>query len=117
MSLVMLPGTAMADRDDRGHSREKYSHDEYRSYSNKRDYRPREKYRKSYDRYDSVYKRNRGNHHSSAYRKHRHDGRRHRNHTTYVVNDYYYAGDHYLRDPRKFMIGLHTNNIDIIFRD
>jgi Ni/Co efflux regulator RcnB len=117
MSLVLSPGMAMADRDDRGHSREKYSQNEHRTHSNKHDYRPRGKHHKSHDRHGSVHKYNRGNHHSSTYRKHRYDGHRHGNHTTYVVNDHYYADDYYLRDRRRFLIGLHTDNIDIIFRD
>lgn len=117
MSLVLSPGVAMADRDDRGHSREKYSHGEHRSHGNKPDYRSRGKHHKSHDRYGSVRNHDRSNHHDYAHQKHRHDGRRHGSHTTYIVNDHYYADDYYHRDRRRFMIGLHTDNVDIIFRD
>jgi hypothetical protein len=33
------------------------------------------------------------------------------------VNDHYYSDYSYGLDPLRFMIGLHTNNFDIIFRD
>ena len=118
-SIALTPSIALADRGDRDHSRGNYSNDEHRSHSNRYDYRPSGKRHQAYKRYGSVHKQSRGHgHHKNHVRyKHRYDGRRHNNHTTYVVNDHYYANDFYLRNPLRFMIGLHTNNIDIILRD
>ncbi len=118
-SIVLTPGIALADRGDRDHSRKNYSHDDRRSHSNRDDYRPSGKRHQGYERYGSVHNRSRGHghHKNHANYKHRYDGRRHNNYTTYVVNDRYYASDFYIRDPLRFMIGLHTNNIDIILRD
>ncbi len=118
-SVVLAPGIALADRGDRGQSRESYSHDDRRSHSNRNDHRSYGKRHQGYQRYGSAHNQNRGygHHKNHAHYKHRYDDRRHNDHTTYVINDGYYASDFYIRDPLRFMIGLHTNNIDIILRD
>ena len=118
-SIVLIPGIALADRGDHDHSRENYSNDDHRSYSNRYDHRPSGKRHQGYERYGSVYNQSRGrsHHKKHLHNKHRYNGRRHNNYTTYVVNDVYYASDFYFRNPLKFIIGLHTGNVDITLRD
>jgi len=117
--IVLAPGIALADRGERDHSREKYSNDDRRSHSNHNNYRSYGKRHQGYERYGSVRNQSRGHgrHKNQAHYKHRYDGRRHGYYTTYIVNDRYYANDFYMPNPFRFIIGLHTNNIDIILRD
>jgi len=119
INIILTPAIALADRGDRGHSHESHSHDERHSHNNSNDYQTHGKRHQDYQRYGLVYNqsRGRGHHKHYAHYKHRYDGRRHNHYRTYVVNDDDYVNDFYIRDPLGFMIGLHTNNIDIILRD
>jgi len=113
--LVLSPTLAMADDDDRGHSKHRYSQENHqaRGYANKHGNRHGERHNGS-RHYNKHYGHRDGYAHNKHYYR-RDDHRGHR-HSTYIVNDYY-DNDYYLLDPLRFMIGLHTNNVDIIFRD
>ena len=123
-SLVLSPAIAMADQGDRGHSKSKYSQDERRSHgkshnrsdkhSNKHNYRSHGKSHKGHNKQNSTRSYDRGYGHHN---KHAHYKRRNDHHTTYVVNDHHYSDHLYGLDHLRFMIGLHTNNFDIILRD
>ncbi len=139
-SLVLSPAIVMAGNDNRGHFKEQYSKRDNRSQNNQyssrihRDshsYKLRDKHRdkqsyrshgKDYSgqkRHSSRnrYDREHGHHKSYSHYKQRHDARRHNHHATYVVNEHHYNDGYYALDPLRFMIGLHTNNFDITFRD
>ena len=127
ISLALWPTLSMADKGDRGGHKNKYSHDDRQSHSkgrnshnNKRHYKSRGNSHKSNHGYSSKHRYNKGygahkNH--AHYKRDHHGGHRAHNHTTYVVNDRHYSDYSYGLDPLRFMIGLHTNNVDIIFRD
>ena len=128
-SLVLSPAIAVAGQGDRSHSRAQYSHDDHRSHgkghnrsgkhSNKHNYRSHGKshkgnnWHRSTNRYDNGH----GHHKGRAYYKRGHDNHRHDHRTTYVVNDHHYNDRLYGLDHLRFMIGLHTDNFDITFRD
>lgn len=128
-SLVLSPAIAMAEHGDRSHSKDKYSHDDRRAqgkshnrsekYRNKHNYRSHGKKHKGNNRHSSSYRydKGRGHHNDYAHYKRGHGNHRHDHHTTYVVNDNHYSGHLYGLDRLRFMIGLHTNNFDITFRD
>ena len=139
IGLVLSPAVSMADKADSGHQKSQYSHEGGKSHgkahkkgnyrSDKARHKKQHKVTRSYDK--------RGNKHVSkkhygkpygfrkghAYNRHGHrDNHRHghrgHSHTHYVVNDDYDYYDHYLDlDNLRFMIGLHTNNFDIILRE
>ena len=125
-SLVLSPAIAIAAHGDHSYSKEKYSHDDRRSHSkshnrsnkrgNKHNYRSNGK---GHNRHSSTHHddKRHGHHNDHARYKHRHDDHRHDHHTTYVVNDHYYNDRLYGLYHLRFMIGLHTNNFDITFRD
>ena len=124
--LVLSPTMVMAGHGDRSHSKGQYSHDGGQSHSkghkrsnthsNKHHYKSHGKSHntKGHGHYNDHghYKRGFNNH-----RYDHHDHHRGHHNTTYVVNDHYYNDYSYGMDSLRFMIGLHTNNFDIIFRD
>ena len=134
--LFLSPTMAMAGHGDRSHSKGQYSHDGGQShskgqkrsntYSNKRHYKSHGKSHKENYGHSSKhhYTKERGHyndhgHYKRGFNNHRYDHHDHHrgHHTTYVVNDHYYNDYSYGLDSLRFMIGLHTNNLDIIFRD
>jgi len=129
--LMLSSPMAMADKGDREHSKEYSSHHRQQSHNN--DYRRDNKHayfshkgnHRSEHRYDRD---NRHNSHSYyrpkehyEHRYNRHVEHRSYPHTTYIVNDHYYSDygyrHGYILDNLGFMIGLHTNNFDVTFRD
>jgi len=130
LGMALTPISAMASNGDRGHHKENHSKnvgkhfDRGNSRSGKHSYRePRHNnhkrslgYKLKHD-YGTRY----GRHNDHGHRKHvryypRYDHRGHGT-THYVINDNHHR-DHYVDyDPLRFMIGLHTNNFDITFRD
>ena len=138
-SLVLSPAIVMAGNgnSERGHFKEQYSKGDYRSHSssrnhrgelrnnrhdkhsNKHAYRSYGKDHRGHNKHRSARHYDRGHSHQNSYShyKRRHDGHRHDHHTTYVVNDHHYSDNFYGLDPLRFMIGLHTDNFDITFRD
>ncbi len=131
--LVLSPTMAMAGHGDRSHSKGQYSHDDNRSHSkghkrsnkhsNKAQYKSHGKSHKGNYGHSSkhLYTKGHGNYNDHGHYKrgftNHHDHHRGNQQTTYVVNDHYYNDYSYGLDPLRFMIGLHTNNFDIIFRD
>jgi hypothetical protein len=134
LGMALTPISAMAKNGDSGHHKENHSKNVGKHYdrgnyrSGKHSYRePRHNNQKrslghklKHD-YGTRY----GRHNDYGHRKHvryspRYDHHYdHRGHSTthYVINDNHHR-DHYIDyDPLRFMIGLHTNNFDITFRD
>jgi len=129
LGLALMPAVSMADkgdRDNKGH----YSQKSGKSYkADKRSHNDRgNRYghtKKGHDKH--AYNRGGRHHYGNAYghdkRGHGHGhGHAHsvghpvHNHTTTVVHDY--GHQHYLGlGNLRFMLGLHTDNVDIIFRD
>lgn len=137
IGLVLSPTLSMADNGDRGRHKTQYSHDGGQSHSkghkgsktqsNKRHYKSHGKSHKSNHGHSSKhhYAKGHGHHNDHAHykrgiNKYRYDhqnSHRGHHHTSYVVNDQHYSDYSYGLDHLGFMIGLHTNNVDIIFRD
>jgi hypothetical protein len=130
IGLALLPTLSMADNGDRGGHKKQYSHDDRQSHSkghkssnthsNKGHYKSHDNSHKSKNRYSSKYRNKKGYGHDNSHAHYKpvyHDRHRAHHHTTYVVNDRHYSDYSYGLDPLRFMIGLHTNNVDIIFRD
>lgn len=125
-SMILSPVTVMADKSERSHSKEKYSHDSNRAdsksynrdgkHSNKYNYRSYGKSHKD-NRHRPVHRYDNGHNKSHVHYKRGHDRHRYDHHTSYVVNDNYYDNRLYGLDHLRFMIGLRTNNFDITFRD
>lgn len=117
--LALSPAMVMAGHGDRSHNKEQYSYNDHQSHrkghtkSNKRNYKSHSKSHRSGHRIDHV----QNKHGFNNRRSHRHDNHRDHHYTTYVVNDQHYSDYAYGMDPLRLMIGLHTNNFDIIFRD
>jgi len=115
-SLVLSPLNAMADND--GHHAYTRKHESHQRHADNRHYRSKHYY---------------GKHHSGRHRTHRdHDSGKHYghrygrvysyeygrpHHRSYIVNEYYDNDDYIGLDRLRFMIGLHSNNLEIIFRD
>ena len=135
IGLVLSPTLSMADNGDRGRHKTQYSHDGGQSHSkghkrsnthsNKAHYKSHGKSHKGNYGHSSKhhYTKGHGHHNNHGHYKrgfknlrHDHQNSHRAHHTTYVVNDHHYS-DYYGLDPLRFMIGLHTNNFDIIFRD
>ena len=132
IGLVLSPTLSMADNGDRGRHKTQYSdsgqshskgHKRSNKHSNKAHYKSHGKSHKENYRHSSKhhYTKGRGHHNAHANYKrgfnNHHDHHRGDHHTSYVVNDHHYSDYSYGLDPLRFMIGLHTNNFDIIFRD
>lgn len=135
MGLALTPAISMADDDNRGRHKDRYSHDAGKSHkkAHKQDHRAHKKewkrdhrsYGKHHghkyaDKHKHGWKKRHGKHyghkHSHRDTRHSHSHRGHR-HEHVVVRDYGHH-DHYLGfDDLRFVFGLHTDNVDIIFRD
>ncbi len=112
MGLALVPTVSMADKNDHGRGEDKMyqQHDGGKSHHNEhRDYRYHVD--SKHGGHKQVYVRGH-NHYGRHVHKHVH---RHppRGHTDYVVVHEHY--DDY--DPLRLMLGLHFDNIDIIYRD
>ena len=129
IGLALWPTLSMADKGDRGGHKNKYSQDNRQSHSkgdkhrnshsNKGHYKSRDNSHKSNHGYSSKHRYNKGHghHNDHVYYKRKHHAGHRDHHTTYIVNDHHYSDYSYGLDPLRFMIGLHTDNVDIIFRD
>ena len=144
MGLTLAPAVSLAGDDDRGRDRVYQKHDggkgKYRDHdrSHRRDYGHKkhgQSHKKSHKKSHKhggnkhVYKSHRkhGDKHAySSHRKHghkhggytRHDhGHRHVNHGHRHVDTVVVRDHHYDYDPFRLMLGLHFDNIDIIYRD
>jgi hypothetical protein len=125
--LVLSPTMVMAGHGDNSHSKAQYSQNDRQShskghkYNNKKHDKSHGKNHKGNYRISSKRHYSKGPGHYGDYKRghhnYRHDHHRHQHHTTYIVNDHHYDDYSYRLDPLRFMIGLHTNNVDIIFRD
>ena len=120
IALAMSPNTAMADKGDRnahkGQYSKQYSHDAGRSHNRTR---KDTRLHKGYAHHGHGHKKVRKSHPDMYYGGHKHKGHHHRRHSHdhYVVHEHGYR-DHYVDfDNLRFMIGLHTDQFDIIFRD
>lgn len=135
--LALTPVTSIAANGDRGHFKAEHSK-KYSKHSNKGHSRSnKQHYSQSkhghknnighhLNRHSNKHQNNRYNsHYKRKYYSHnKHHSKHHNNHlhrgyptTRYVVNNHDYR-DHYLDfDHLRFMIGLHTNNFDLTFRD
>ena len=133
IGLALSPTLSMADNGDRGRHKTQYSfdggqshskgHKRSNTHSNKRHYKSHGKSHESKHGYRSKHHYNKGHGHHNDHAHYKRDRHNHRydnhrgQHTTYIVNDHHYSDYSYGLDPLRFMIGLHTNNFDIIFRD
>jgi len=137
VGMSLSPSISIAGKGDHGKHKEKYSHNSGHK-SGKAHHRDNHRVNKqAYRSHGNSHRNNRGHgskdHHGSrhghykhhAYNKHDNHGRGYvynhahggHGHTSYIVNDYYYREPYYVLDPLRFMIGLHTDNLDIIFSD
>ncbi|MGB5397645.1 MAG: hypothetical protein WBN96_10895 [Gammaproteobacteria bacterium] len=121
LGLALVPAVSMADKGDRG-DKGHYSQQGGKSFkADKRSHNDRGNHyghtKKGHDKY--AY--NRGGRHQYGHDRRGHGhvhsyGHPVHNHTTTVVHDY--GHQHYLGlGNLRFMLGLHTDNVDIIFRD
>ena len=127
IGLALVPATAMAgngDRDHKQYSKKSGQHyDKGRYRSDKHASRSRGKghmgkhvkYRSSAGHPKHYYKGHQKHNRHYARHDHHYDHRGHDRY--YVVNDYYPRDRFIGLDHLGFMIGLHTNNLDITFRD
>jgi hypothetical protein len=134
LGMAFAPMSAMAGSGDRGHHKaeqsknvgkhhnrghyrsEKHAYKEPRHNSHRRNVDRNHK-RKLNHEYGTRY----GRHHNKHVRHyprydHHYDHRGHGT-THYVINDYHHKDRYVDYDHLGFMIGLHTNNFDITFRD
>ena len=130
LGMALAPMSAMASNGDRGHHKaeqsknvgkhhnrghyrsEKHAYKEPRHNSHRRNFNHKSKHE-----YGTRYGRHRNKHVRHYPRYDRHYDHRGHGTTHYVINDYHHR-DHYVDyDHLGFMIGLHTNNFDITFRD
>lgn len=135
LSLALAPSSSYAD--ERGKHKEKYSQHSDRGHHNghKRDkqgaighvlssqnHRYRDKHGHRFRGYARDHHGHRKNHRHHKHHKHvysydRHDAYRGHGNVTYIINEHDYRSPYYLLDPFRFSIGLHTDNLDIIFSD
>ena len=132
IGLALAPTASMADNGNRGNHKGQSSQDYSRSHSkadskkqHRRDKREHGSKRHNVNRHDrhsnkTVTRNYYGKPHK--YRNnHKHYGHdHHRNnhsYTNYVVHDYVDRDRYVGFDDLRFMIGLHSDNFDIIFRD
>ena len=124
--LVLSPVLVMASQGERNSNKAHYSQNDRQSHSkadkrsSKAHYKSRDNRNKSKHGYSSKHRYNtkHGRHNDRAHYKRGFNNHRHDHHaTTYVVNDHHYSDYPYGLEHLRFMIGLHTNNFDIVFRD
>ena len=127
MGLVTAPAVSMAD-DDRGRGKDRVYQKHDGGKGHHRDARRSNRHDKiHYDRGHSHRKGSIARHlkhgghkhvHNSHYRHgHKHHGHKHHSHG-HRHTDYVIVHDHYQDyDPFRLMLGLHLDNIDIIYRD
>ena len=108
MTLALAPAVSMADK-EHGHHRDDYS--EHQHHKNKKHHG---KLARTYSHHERGYKKHHGHHHNRHYDRHYHG---HPRYEEVVVYDYYRPRHYIGLDNLRFMIGLHTGNIDLIFRD
>jgi hypothetical protein len=128
-ALLLSPVISMADKADRGHHKgvhsvnvdKKHNKGVFRADKHRYDKRGKHyKHRSDWHGHKPWAKHHAGHKHGlykRVYNKHRHnDGHHHgHNHVTYIDHDHYY--DDYGFDRLSFMLGLHSDNLDIIFHD
>jgi hypothetical protein len=116
MGLALVPAVSMADKNNHGHGKDKthQSYDGGKSHHgvhNRSHYVHRHHKHHKHGGHKHVYVHGHNHHVRHVYRPgHKHHGHRHTNYV--VVHDHH---DDY--DPFRLMLGLHFDNIDIIYRD
>lgn len=130
LGLALAPNVALAEKGDRGNHKGQYSQDTGKTHNKARknnkqhkvhvnDRHGHKNLRKGHnDKYYSQHNSRKHNRHGShAHRDNHRHGYGGHTHSHYVVNHH----DHHDRyidfDDLRFMIGLHTDNFDIILRD
>jgi len=126
VGFALTPITAMAGNGERGHHKSEYSRSSGKHHD-KGHYRRDKHANRSHGSHQSRsigrhYNKHRDNHYTGHhdYRRYNyghHYPRRGHNTTHYVVNDYGHRGHYSGFDQLRFMIGLHTDNVDISFHD
>ncbi len=143
MGLALTPAIVNADDDDRGRHKDRYSHDGGTAYekSLRKEIRGlRKELKREHKRNQKSHGKHHGHKHKNKH-KHKHDGHKHNGHKHKHVYKYKHNGHkhkhvykhnhrghkhrhhryHHYRyrdyDPLRFILGLHTDNFDIIFRD
>lgn len=136
LGLAITPAYAIADNNGRSHARDHDSHKTFKKSNKSHKKTDRGERRHNVHAYDAYgHKNMRKSHRNKHYRGHdihkhkKHNRHQHGNrhwhkhghtghtHSYYVVNDYDQHGHYDGFDRLRFMIGLHTDNVDIIFRD
>ncbi len=128
--LALAPTVTMADKGDSRHYKSQYSQADSRSHSKQRKHTGKQhqnshrKNHRDHSRHNSKHqynkwqsRRNDHAHNKHGNHNHRYNNHRGHSHTTYVVNDRHYNDHLYGLNQLRFMIGLHTDNFDITFRD
>ena len=122
--LAAAPTASMADDDDRGRGKDRvyqkydggkgHYRDGHRSHRRDHGYYGRDRSHKKHGATRHVYNtpgKHGHKHHGYAYHTHGHKHHGHRHVDTVVVHD------HHDYDPFRLLLGLHFDNIDIIYRD
>jgi len=116
MGLALMPVVSMADKNDRGRGEDKM----YQKHDGGKSHHGEHRESKHDDRYYKVHKH--GGHKQVYVRGHNHyGGHLHKHghrHPVHRHADYVVVHDHHEDyDPLRLMLGLHFDNIDIIYRD
>jgi hypothetical protein len=124
MGLALAPMSSMAGDKDRGHgsySHDAGSHSKSRSDKSHKRERHADRHDKRSYRGDRHHSKKHGHKHRKSRHAHNHRGHkyRHQGHNpVYVVNNHGYYPERYIAlDDLRFMVGIHTGNFDLIFRD
>lgn len=133
VTLFLSPALSLADNGNSGHHKEKHSHhggkSGRKSYnmgqhrSNQHSYKTHGKSHKNNHSYrPELHYSNghgRGHHNKRVFYKRGHQNHVHRgySHINYAVNNHDYNDHFYALDPLRFMIGIHSDNLDIILHD
>ena len=119
LSLGLTPTVTMADDERRGRDQVYKKHDggkhHYREHRRlNRDHgRPKHGHHRSHKH--NIHKHHGHKHHGHSHRRHKHHGHGHRHIDRVIVHNYY--DDWYDYDRFRLLLGLHFDNIDLVYRD
>jgi hypothetical protein len=124
VGMALAPAVSMADNDNRGRGKDRvyqkhdggkgHHRDAARSHN-----RGKGHYARGHNQHKSAAKHHKHGGHKHAYNRHYKRGHKHHGHGHgHSHSDYVIVHDHYRDyDPFRLMLGLHLDNIDIIYRD
>ena len=113
-SLILLPSVSMADTGEHGNKHGRYTVSSEKHHHRNNDARHEIFAKNHHEDRHHRHDQHAGNHYGH-YKFKRDRDYHHHDHAHYVVNEYYYDDRPF--DYLSFIIGLHTNNMDIILRE